>query len=744
MKYEVRGFNPLKPLRRFVGERLSPKGGGNGYEVINKEKERLSHNRKHLRQALAYVNGGSLPAGFEKEPDAVKFGYYMDRGIFDFIVSSGADDLKGIEKSEGIGRQAHARKALNNFFRLLRGEAFDLPWAVHGAVMILQYDLDTKGKVLPKELQNLASNLWSAGDRIGVEIDAPLSAWGAVIGTVATERRRETGDVRVIPRNNGTFTFRTKEISTNRTRFGVFPKRTAGVDAIRVKLSAAYQSIYHVASEVKNTESEKPNFLNMTPLYGSDEDGSDIARVAVPGALKEAVRATTFDPKLRIKFTGGTDSHYAFRQELAKELARIFPHRDLRREVKDSATTARKKIIASHIEFDKGGSDSTNSRSDSGSDDGAQPFANETEAVKRPVVKLGKNANEPTRGIGDTPSPSSSDSEEEEIESRSTLTESSYSIFNKPASGSKATGAITGPSVDGFNGKRARNVKSEGGRSAKSKVKTVPPQTSDVVFTSAFSVNGQRQLQPQEIRDQIKAVVDPLRHLYLTGSERRGIPGHQLHEHIQAFDRSVKDILLEISNAQIPSFEDEDNRRIEAMENQLRKGGEILVVAKKTLDMATSEDQRNDVEEVLRKFVKAMDVISKPPKTKAAAKGRVPQRPEQNVVSEATSKEIYLNLPADEVIVLNVSRAAFLVCRGWERSEYVGKKELLDGLEEVINISTGARSRPGLVELKKNHNELMKMYSAIKEMKDEYELVQLHRMAMSVLRSMQRRSTVNQ
>ncbi|SHN21998.1 hypothetical protein [Rhizobacter sp. OV335] len=356
----VRGVNPSKSLRRFVaGVRMRVKNDKDEYILLPQRKERVVFNQKHIGQAggayedfIASRNEGQTPVSFSsclpddyKDcPAEVKYGYYLHPEITELIVNGSAGEFvsmaaeaaeaaraeaakkgRGIDEAELPTAEDYPKQALHNFRSLLRGEKFDVASAILGAKMILKWDWDNNNK-LPAELHNLAYRLWSAKDRISEGSNFP-STVGFVFGTVVHTNALEVGDVHVRTPVAGKIAFRTKAINNNKTRFGFLKKKARSAGATESKLSAAYQSLFHAARLAKKNNDKTPFFLEVWPLYGSTNDGSEASmEEAAKITLMEAVRFVTIYPNVKIKFGGGNKSHKAFRKIFGRQLSAIFSY----------------------------------------------------------------------------------------------------------------------------------------------------------------------------------------------------------------------------------------------------------------------------------------------------------------------------------------------------------------------------------------------------------------------------------
>jgi hypothetical protein len=776
MKYAVRGTNPLKKLRRMIdGANLSRKDDKGKYRVVlSDRKERFFDNQKHLFQGKKCLDdfldprasvrepmefSDCLPVDYHKLPAEVKFGYYMDPRISNSIVNESGHALKADGGESRAARVDFCKQALHHFRSLLRGENFDLTRAIFGANMILRFegrrqdpDNPDKPSCLPQELCNLAYRLSTAGNRIGVGRDSPYVEKNAVVSRVVPVGRREVGDVLLKKSTTGVTSFRTKPINTKRTRYRVVKKKARGIAATQAKVSAAYQSVYHIASQ--ENDNTKPYILIVSPLFGSTEDGSSIPVKlndkddgTVETTLKKTVMAVTISSSLQVNFQG-SQVHAAFRLKFAKELKKNFPFRVV---TKNQEETFKLEEESSDTASDggRGGARSlANSKQSLSTRSSSQVNSKERGGESSSSGSTENDAGDPEEFsiFGAQTFPATAAVEEViVVESKEIVKETKELNLaaSKSASGSRViVDSIAGSDDNGFVAKRAKKTKGEGNVLAKGNIRKSPRPTSDVVFTSEFSVNGKPPLKLQDIRERLKMAVGPLREWYMVDSELVKIPSYSLQDHSEVLAITVSEILSSISNAKSASFENENKRTIHAMEEALKRCGLLLENTHKILSGGASENKQNEVRRVLQNIVKVMDGFSTPSISKTRAKGRV-GRYEENFASESTGAEIGSNLPVGRLIELKVSEAALSVRNRWLFAEDVDRDAFLEGLAEILNTSAGA-GEVGLTKLEKNHDRLLGLYLAIRRMENEDGLAQLYRNALSVLEEMQAPPTLSQ
>jgi hypothetical protein len=930
------GNNPVKPCRRAMDDlRMRIENDANTYKVRSSRKEWLSENNKHVSRAGACINSFRAakkenndakfsehqPENLKTYSEAMQYGYYMHPEITSYVTNCYVAGFDGLTQADIDDREKLATLAMDNFRCLLRGEPYNLRIAVRGADMIL-YSAKQSDNILPKGLLDLANNLRSAPRRIRVGRTYSNSSPGVVLGTVHTTGRHDVGDVRVKKTSAQTMSFFTKAISTKRTRYGFLGKRPRGHVATRIKLGAAYQSLYRTIGEsninrdkgcdiLEATDAEggnnfpahSPDIINVVPLFGSENDGPIFGHdgesdedLAADVLLKETLRYLVTHSGGQVYIAAEGDNYKDLRKSCHRKLKQSF--RPMQKKVVKKPVATRRKdtseagsdtgIHASRSVADRAsnsiatlpskknrpitkiavtpGKGSTKSERDSEAlpsfgdaeaNGGAESGANEKMTRGKSAVDMRDDVSEASRDIGDSKSSSHADGSmdsgkeagsesersddrteearhtmessgvvtpekqerksasldigasysgadsdssscsgedkanstvglqatlgdgneepEAEVSNRSSMlrrdglmpetmdidevvlierkkpvkkTEGFNTKASKSAPRSRAMEANTaGSGGDGFKDKRAKDVKSEGVRLAKGNIRRSLGTAPRVVFdTYAFSKNGNRPLKLQEIRNQLKVAVDPLRTSYLMDSGLEVIPAYQLDGHISGLGLQIKSILFEISKAK-STLGYGNEGKLETMADSLQKCGAILKQTQRMLDSATSEDRRNQVKKALQRVVKVMDIVSRSPTAKAVEKERVRQRPEKNVVSRSTGKEVGSDRSRAEMIEAEASGAAFSLQNYWRTSQSIEKGRFEQGLVDILNISAGAKDKAGLTELEKNHARLLSVYLAIEKIKDGKDqdgLVQLYKEAMRVVENMLRSSPMHQ
>jgi len=758
----VKLLSVLKPIRRAVEEkRRALNTNDKQYKVISGRNSRKNTNKKHHRRGYRckrdfyYAerdgvegNGFSdhLPKDYSSYPDHVKYGYYMDPTLSKKLAGWAARKLTKNKGAKTLTqRESSCHRNLDEFRSVLRGDRFDPIMAITGASMIIYFNERHPGCV-PKELIDFATGLAFAGDKIGVGNDF-FYPKNSAFGYVTHSQRCETGDVLVDKSGTGT-TFRTKPINTNRMRFSFLKRMLRAKCVTRDKVSATYQSLYHAVAEERKGNEKNPYVVVMNPLYGSVGDGSSKSKdKAAEEALKEAMRFVTLYPNVGVRFQGLSDSASAFRTSLRAKLKEAFPRRDLMRDEKNS-----------DIMPVEDSSDATNEADSGAEGDVLRSLADVKKSPSgrsstsadhdQSILESGRTEAEGLSGFGNS-SDEGSLSDQVFIEyaismGKKELVEDPEDLNSKTKKPASENGAmvVNVPRSGGneFNEKRARQVKGERALRSKEIMKPLHPTSEAVFDAQAFIVNGQVPLKLQDIKGQLKSGIDPLRRSYLMESSLRLIPGYQLQEHIDVLAEVINKILAEIANATDAGLIHKNKGKIARIEQVLLKCNAILTGAQGMLNKAASEDQRNKVGDVLHKVVGVLNNQSMSSNERAGAKELVRHRSGGNVFPELVGKEVGLDRPTNRAIEVNVSREAIKVRKEWMGSDSLGKAEVLEGIEGVINISAAARKIAELKELEKKHDQLVGLYLAIKRSKDDDQLVQLQRKAMGVLESMQRSS----
>jgi hypothetical protein len=337
------GLNLSKSVGRVIGQAsMRREKDESQCKVYRNRKKWLLQNKQLSRLSDTCLKKFQAA---QKDDPAARFGTYLPKNLDDYPrekygyfmhpeIISGVVDIciSGFEKSKQDEAKKFAEEAVDHFRSVLRGEPYNPRMAIVGASMILKLEEEKKWKGrLPKELKDFVVNLCTAGSRVGIDGHLPLSKYGSAFANVSLANEGETGDVVMRKlqsgnsRNQKGVVLRTRRLDASQRTLGIFPKTPRGAKNISSRLSAAYKSIYYAASEAEGRLGIKPNCVVVEPLFGSDEDGSDIAKVAVPIALREALRAATFNSEIRIIFEGRKYSHKDFRSELAMQLFYAFP-----------------------------------------------------------------------------------------------------------------------------------------------------------------------------------------------------------------------------------------------------------------------------------------------------------------------------------------------------------------------------------------------------------------------------------